>query len=523
MFKFLPIGGVGYIGGNISYLELDSTTILIDTGILFPREDSLGINYLYPDTSLLRDSKFKKIDYLFLTHAHEDHIGGIRHLLQEYPNLPIVSTDYTKSFFQKKYPKLKGNFISISDFKKINDEDFEFFNIRHSIPGVFGFFYNSDRLNSGLLFCTDFRYIEDDRGKNYLSSKLLQEFSKRSKDIILFIDSTNIASSNNSGAFENEIYKNLELEIEPNEDSDIFVTFFPSNIERFSSIVKISNAKGMPVSLAGRSVEFSYSLGLETGLIPPIKNNDYVKGKSVVLLSGSQGDLRGAFRRVFTGNDKKYKPKENDRLLFSSKTIPGNEKSVGEIFNLGSKLGVQINKGNSPLIHSSGHAYRDEILSIISSLKPKVVVPIHLESSFFQDFFKKIDSVSGPEIIRLENYTLLNISKDSKLEKTKLEPLNLKIYLDGGACVDKTIINSRRRLGINGAIFISLSKDDSSKISINHYGVPLFSENLLKNEILKFFLAEWNNKDAAEAVRIKVRHFLSKEIGYKPLVFVHIL
>jgi ribonuclease J len=523
MFKFLPIGGVGYIGGNLSYLELDSTTILIDTGILFPREGSLGINYLYPDTSLLRDPKFREIDYLFLTHAHEDHIGGIKHLLQDYPNLPIVSTEYTKSFFHKKFPKLKANFLSIREFcdKKIGN--FDFFNIRHSIPGVFGFFYKSGDIDSGLLFCTDFRYIKDDLGENYLSSKLLEKYSNSTKDISLFVDSTNIASSNNKGVFEKDIRESLVSELEPEEDSDIFMTFFPSNIERFATIIEICNSKNIPVKLAGRSVEFSYSLGLETGIIPPIKNSNYKRGGSVVLLSGSQGDIRGAFRRVFTGNDKTYKPRPNDRLLFSSKTIPGNEKSVGEIFNLASKQGVVINKGNSPLIHSSGHAYKDEIVSILDSLNPSLVIPIHLESSFFQDFNQKIKTIDGPDIIRLENYTALEISKNSEYKTTTHKPLDLKIYLDGGACTDKTTINSRRRLGIHGALFISLTKDDSRKISLNHYGVPLFSENLLKNEILKFFLEEWNSRDAAEAVRVRIRHFLSKEIGYKPLVFVHIL
>lgn len=523
MFKFLPIGGVGYIGGNLSYLELDSTTILIDTGILFPREDSLGINYLYPDMSLLKDSKFREIDYLFLTHAHEDHIGGIRHLLQDYPNLPIVSTEYTKSFFEKKYPKLKGNFISIKEFcdKKIGE--FEFFNIRHSIPGVFGFYYYSKEIDSSLLFCTDFRYIENDDDPTYLNSKLLTRFSKKTKSTSLFIDSTNIASSNVKGAFEKDIWANLDSEIVQNDNSDIFMTFFPSNIKRFSTIIKICNAKSIPVALVGRSVEFSYSLGLETGLIPPIKDKKYLKGKSVVLLSGSQGDLRGAFRRVFTGNDKSYKPTPGDRLLFSSKTIPGNEKSVGEIFNHASKLGVVINKGTSPLIHSSGHAYEDEIKSIVSSLKPSLIIPIHLESSFFQEFFQKIGGGDKTEIIRLENYTALHIEKDSKFKKVVYEPLDLKIYLDGGTCTDKTTINSRRRLGIHGALFISLTKDNSSKVCINHYGIPLFSENLLKNEVLKIFSEEWNSKDASEAIRVRIRHFLSKEIGYKPLVFVHIL
>ncbi|MFT6068794.1 MAG: ribonuclease J [Bacteriovoracaceae bacterium] len=523
MFKFLPIGGVGYIGGNISYLELDSITILIDTGILFPREDSLGINYLYPNTDLLKGPQFKKIDYLFLTHAHEDHIGGIKHLLQDFPNLPIVATDYTKSFFNKKFPKIKANFISIEDFCKLKVGDFDFFKIRHSIPGVFGFFYKSKIIDSGLLFCTDFRYIKDDKGDGYLCSKLLSKYSKSTNDISLFVDSTNIASSNDSGAFEKDIKENLSADIIEKEDSDIYMTFFPSNIKRFSTIVEIANEKNLPVVLVGRSVEFSYSLGLETGRIPPIKNRKYTKGKSVVLLSGSQGDLRGAFRRVFTGNDKNFKPSQNDRLLFSSKTIPGNEKSVGEIFNLASKLGVFINKGNSPLIHSSGHAYKDEISDIIKTLKPRLVIPIHLESSFFQEFYQKIQEKDGAEIIRLENYTSLEITEGSQYKKTIQESADLKIYLDGGACTDKTIINSRRRLGIHGAIFISLTKDDSRKVKINHYGIPLFSENLLKNEVLKIFLEEWKNNDAEEVIRVRARHFLSKEIGYKPLVFVHIL
>lgn len=519
MFKFLPIGGVGFIGGNVSYMEIDSFPFLIDTGILFPREESLGINHLFPDLEILSDSKLKTPEYLLLTHAHEDHIGGIKYLLKKFPRMKIVCSSYTKAFIEKKFDKLKINLVSLEDFSNEN-KNFNFFNLRHSIPGVYGFSYTNK--DTCILFCTDFRFDPNEDDSNFLNKKLLKKLSLY-KNKVTLLDSTNIASSNDSSLYEKDLLPNIEQEISSS-TQDTFVALFPSNTKRLGSIVDICNKLGRPCCLSGFSMEFSYSLGLSTGYIKPIKNSTYVKGESVVLLTGSQGDLRGSFRRVFTQNDKKFKPCDGDKLLYSSKVIPGNEKNVGEMFNKASEVGVHINKGASPIIHSSGHAYSNEIKEILLNFKPSHVVPIHLETSFFQDFITKIDNLyEGLDIHRLENYKMLNLDKEFTASYVDFEKLDLQIYLDGGEVVDKSVINSRRRLGNTGTLFVSIVKDNYESMKINYYGLPDIAQAEIKSCISKIISDNWSSNDLEEELRISIRHYLSKKIGIKPIVFVHLL
>ena len=155
-------------------------------------------------------------------------------------------------------------------------------------------------------------------------------------------------------------------------------------------------------------------------------------------------------------------------MLFSSKVIPGNEKSVGEMFNQASIAGVSINKGTSPAIHASGHAYASEIINLLKFFEADEVIPIHLESSFFQEFISKVKpALPKLKIHRIENYSGLGFSK-------KYDPLDLKIYLHGGEKCNKSVINNRRRLGNNGALFITVAKDHNNTIEFDSLWCSLF-------------------------------------------------
>lgn len=519
MFKFLPIGGVGFIGGNVSYMEIDEFPFLIDTGILFPKEESLGMDHLYPDLEVLDNELLKSPEYLLLTHAHEDHIGGLKYLNKSYPKIKIVCSSYTREFILKKFPNMKLNLLDTKEFNK-KFPKFNFFKLRHSIPGVYGFNYQDKE--KSILFCTDFRFDLNESDESYLNLDYLKSISDVPKKVAL-LDSTNIASSSDSSVYEKDLYDNLKNEIS-SATQDTYITLFPSNTNRLAAIINICNELNRPCCLAGFSVEFSYSLGLSTGLIAPIKDSTFSKGRSIVLLSGSQGDLRGAFRRVFTSNDKKFKPIPGDQLLYSSKVIPGNEKLVGDMFNKASELGLHISKGKDPCIHASGHAYPDEINSIVKTFNPNHVVPIHLESSFFQEFIQKVsNNFSNLTTHRLENYKMLTLDQKFSPKVTDFEKLDLKIYLHGGQVADKSVINNRRRLGNTGTLFISFVKEDSTSMKINYYGLPDINISELKSEVSRIIINEWSSKDLQESVRIATRLYLNKKIGFKPLVFIHIL
>ncbi len=520
MFKFFPMGGVGYIGGNISYLELDGASYIIDTGILFPREESLGINYLYPSLDILDEREFIKPDFLLLTHAHEDHIGGIKHLLKKFPQIKVICSPYTRLFIEKKFPDFSNELI---DFKDHNKEGLSFFNLRHSIPGVYGFHYYSKKKDYGVFFCTDFRFDPDEKDSNYLNFNLLEKYSKLGKKKFSFVDSTNICSRGNKGLYEKDLFENLKNEFK-NAKKNIYLTTFPSNTMRLSSIIKAANELNKSIKLCGYSVEFGYELGRKAGLIDKIKNEGEGKSSSITILSGSQGDLRGAFRRVFSGNDKKVKPKPGDYLMYSSKIIPGNEKSVGEMFNKASLLGLKINKGHDPIIHASGHAYPFEISSIVNTLNPTDIIPIHLESCFFQDFLSLAENQKFPgEVHCLDNFKGIIYTSSEKIKYIEHDTPDLRLFVHGNEEVSKGVINDRRRLGNSGVLFVSLKREDLSSLKIKCYGLPDFDQTKFEKELLKLLKAEWNNPECEEALRVGLRHYLSKTIGYKPLAFIHLL
>jgi len=520
MFKFFPMGGVGYIGGNISYIELDGTPYIIDTGILFPREESLGINYLYPDLDILDLKEFKEPEYLLLTHAHEDHIGGIKHLLSKFPNIKVICSSYTKLFIEKKFSDFSNELINYKDYEQAG---LSFFNLRHSIPGVYGFHFHSTQNDYGIFFCTDFRFDPNEKDPTFLNQGLLEKFSTLGSERFAFIDSTNISSRNNTGPYEHDLYEHLEKEIAKTKQN-IYLTTFPSNVERLSTIIKICNRLNKNVNLCGFSVEFGYELGIKAGLIEKISNRSDSKNGTVTVLSGSQGDLRGAFRRVFSGNDKKVKPKSGDYLIYSSKIIPGNEKSVGEIFNKASLMGLKINKGHCPTVHASGHAYPEEIVKIVEILSPTDIFPIHLESCFFQEFLElSISRKFQGRVHSLNNFKGIFLNSSKQLKYVEHEAPDLKLFVHGEKEVSKTVINDRRRLGNSGVLLISLKTEDLSSLKIKNYGLPDFDETKLEEAILKLLKSEWNNPECEEALRIGVRHYLSKIIGYKPLVFIHLL
>ena len=520
MFKFFPMGGVGYIGGNISYIELDDTPYIIDTGILFPREESLGINYLYPDLDILDLKEFKEPEYLLLTHAHEDHIGGIKHLLSKFPNIKVICNSYTKLFIEKKFPSFQNELIDTNDYYQ---EGLSFFNLRHSIPGVYGFHFHSIRSDYSIFFCTDFRFNFEEQDKTYLNQDLLKEYSKLGSKKLAFIDSTNICSRNKTGPYEHDLYKNLEKEINEAEQN-IYITTFPSNVMRLAAIIGICNKFNKNVNLCGFSVEFGYEFGRKAGLIDKIINNSNSNNNSVTILSGSQGDLRGAFRRVFSGNDKKVKPKIGDYLMYSSKIIPGNEKSVGEMFNKASLMGLKINKGHNPTIHASGHAYPGEISKIIELLSPSDIFPIHLESCFFQEFVElSKDQQFKGKVHCLDNFKGILLNSNKKIKYIEHEAPDLRLFVHGDQEVNKGVINDRRRLGNSGVLIVSLIKENLSSLKVKKYGLPELDDTNLEEAMLKILKSEWNNPEAEESLRIGLRHYLSKVIGYKPLVFVHLL
>lgn len=514
MFKFLPIGGVGQIGGNISYVEIDETPFLIDTGILFPREESLGIDHLFANLDALENEKPPR--FLLLTHAHEDHIGGLKYIVRRFPQIPIVCSPYTAAFINKKYPKISNEVILYKDFDEL---ELNFFKLRHSIPGVYGFFYKFKKSETGILFCTDFRYDPNERDSEYLNPSLIQKFSTLCKKRYLFLDCTNIASSKASSLYEPDLLDNLESEIS-NAKKDCYVALFPSNTKRLDTLIKIGNKLKKPVLLNGLSVNFNYTIGVETQNTAIISHKSYEKENSIILLSGSQGDLRGAFRRVFSENDKNYKPQEGDTLLYSSKIIPGNEKMVYELFNKASQLGLTINKGTNPVIHSSGHAYSDEINAICESFKATDLIPIHLEHSFFQDVGNKIKS--SLNIHKVENYSELFINNSGKSKISVKEAMDFNIIVEGGSIVDKSVINNRRRLGINGICLVSINKEKRTVMTTS-YGVPELDQNKIDSEVTKLLVNDWNSTDCDEKIRIGLRHFFAKEVGYKPQVFVHLL
>lgn len=472
--KVFALGGLGEVGKNCYCIEYLNQIFIIDAGILFPDDHLLGVDYVIPDFSYLVENQ-DKIVGLFITHGHEDHIGGIPYLLKQISVNKIYASGFAVDLINAKlneFPEVTKptiiNYQHESIFKFLGTE-ISFLRLNHSIPDSFAIIFKT--LEGTIIHTGDFKV-------DFTPVGPLAEYDKLTKlgnegVLLLLADSTN-AMQEGFSISERKVGESIKDMFSRIKDRIIIATF-ASNIYRIQQIIEASVIQKRKVAVFGKSMAKAIEIGLQTGyikapkstFIEPTEINNYRRGELTLLCTGSQGEPMAALSRVANGSHKFIKLIPNDTVIFSSSPIPGNAEGVNKTINALFKSGANVII-NSPLndTHTSGHANQGELKMIHSFAKEKYFMPIHGEYRMLKTHANlAIECGVDPNnTFIMKNGEILLINRDEA--KIEGEAKSGNIYIDGTRIGDfsNAIIHERKSLSNDGLFTIIFTIDVKNKI-----------------------------------------------------------
>ena len=469
--KVFALGGLGEVGKNMYCVMHQDEIIIVDSGVMFPEEDLLGIDYVIPDYTFLKDHA-DKIKALLITHGHEDHIGSIPFLLQTV-NIPrIYAPGQAKALIDKKLEERNikyNNMIIYNENTKIRTKYFniEFFRTTHSIPDSHGIALHTP--NGTIVMTGDFKMDLTPIGPMFDIQKMARIGVQGVT--LLMSDSTN-ATVKGTSISESVVDENLSEIFENEKDSRIILATFASNIYRLKHIIEICRKNKRKVALFGRSMDTSIEIAVKCGfiqdkkiIVTPEEANHLKPSQVCLLCTGSQGEPLAALSRIANGSHKQIKLMPNDIVIFSSSPIPGNGASVAKTINKLYLKGVKVYTNSTNEIHSSGHANQDELKLMIRLFSPKYFAPYHGEYRMLKthcDLAINCDIPKDNTFI-LGNGDVLNILH-GKVSKGGTVPAE-DIYVDGSRIGDvgNTVIKDRKLMSSNGILVVIANVDFAKK------------------------------------------------------------
>lgn len=473
---FYALGGLGEVGKNMYVFDIKEQLFIVDAGILFPDEHLLGVDYVIPDFQYLIENQ-ERIVGLFITHGHEDHIGGIPFLLKKVKIPKIYAAGVAIDLINNKLADYKDLEVPpIIEFKnttilKYIGVELSFIRLNHSIPDSYGIVFKTSH---GNLFHTgDFKFDFTPVGPGCEFDKLAS--LGQEGVLALFADSTNacVEGFTKSEKVVGSSIKDLFSHI----NSRIIVATFASNMYRVQQIIEASYLNNRKVAVFGRSMEKTIEVGQKVGYISAPKGtiidaqdlNNYKLNEITLLVTGSQGEPLAALSRLANGSHKQIKLVPGDTIIFSSSPIPGNKEGVNKTINLLFKNGANVIT-NSPIndTHTSGHASQGDLKLMQTLLKPKFFIPVHGEYRMQKVHTElAVECGCSPEnTFVLENGDVLALTENSCRISGHVPSGD--VYIDGTRIgdIDNTIIRERKMLSDDGLFSIIFTISKSREIIV---------------------------------------------------------
>ncbi len=467
--KILFFGGVGEIGKNMTAIEYGSDIIVIDAGIIFPTEEMPGIDLVFPEITYLTSNK-KKIRGVFLTHGHEDHIGGVPYLMKELlPDTPVYGTKLTLALVDNKLREHRMNsvrLITVRPGDKIKAGAFavNIVNVNHSIAGATALAVETPY---GIIFHSgDFKIDLTPVAGKPIDLSEIAEYGKRG--VLLYLgESTNIERPGFTMS-EKVVGTTLEHLFAEHADRRIIIATFASNVHRLQQIIDIAAKFRRRVALSGRSmfnvVEAAAKIGeitIPEGILVDVeKVKNYFDREIVIVSTGSQGEPMSALTRMAAGEFNKVTIGSNDTIIISASPIPGNERMIYRVINNLTKRGAEVVYESLEKIHVSGHACQEEHKIMHALLKPKFFIPVHGEYrhlkrhvALAQELGMKPSCTFIPDIGTCVEVT------DSSLKQGENFPAGARL-IDGSGFEDlgtSEVLKDRVRLSEEGLFLVSVT------------------------------------------------------------------
>jgi ribonuclease J len=545
--RLVPLGGFGQIGANCLSIEIDNRILVVDCGIIFPSEPKNGVEIKHPPFDYLADKK-EDIAAIVITHGHEDHIGALPFLLSQL-DIKVFTDRYTSKIITSRLEEYnidKKHLINIIEPEQsIDAGGFEItpFYIPHSINGNFAFFASRNGLR--FFHSSDFKLNILQNKSDDDPIKKIENFALQNAPVNLMItDSTGALEEQPSGS-ESQV-KNAIDSIVKSSNGRVFVVLFSSNVERINNLGGIARKYGCKLVLSGKSVITNYYRAVEYKICDSyddvlISENDvskYPLEKMLFLISGTQGEKRSSLGRLAFENHSKISIHTGDKVIFSSRFIPGNELNITRAVNALLEQGAEVlhTKNTESKIHVSGHGSINEIETLIKIIRPENVLPAH--GTF--EFMSRVDNLCSS--LNINSIVLKNgecaFLTDGKLQKSDLIVNSQKVSRCNGFIIDESVLRERKKIGTTGAVFINLfslhSVENSAfenpvKIAVDSFG--LFSVDFKDKEhveLVKVVSSVFKKNRGLDLVKLKkiisteVRRYVKSKTGFKTSISISI-
>jgi ribonuclease J len=468
--RIFALGGLDEIGKNMYGIEYGNEIIVIDAGIKFPSSDMPGVDYIIPNTAYLVQNR-EKVKGIFLTHGHEDHIGGLPFVLRQI-EAPIYGAALTIGLVRSKLEEhglLQRTQLNVFDETstiQLNQMSLRFFRTFHSIPDAFGIVVHTPEGN--IVHTGDFKFdmTPVEKPADLIS---MAEIGQQGV-LALMADSTNSEKSGFTPS-EREVGAAILDSFHACRGRILFATF-ASNVHRLQQVVDAAMACGRRIAIIGRSMEKVFRIGqdlgyirLPHGMLIDVKHIDrFSEHEIVIICTGSQGETNAALTRIANGSHTHVQIYPNDTVIFSSSPIPGNTKNVNRSIDLLFRAGAHVVYGSILDIHTSGHGCQEDLKLMLNIMKPTYLIPIHGEHRMLVQHSRLAQAVGIPSenIFVMDNGQTLRVSRKQALRGKNIPTGNVLVKGNLMSEQENIVMEDRKLLSESGVMIVLLVVDMST-------------------------------------------------------------
>ena len=495
--RYLPLGGLGEVGINMWALEWENKVLVIDAGLMFPQDDMLGIDLVLPDISYLLAPE-REVVGIFLTHGHEDHIGGLPFALKKL-NVPVYGTRLTLGLVK---PKLREHRIlreaelrevRVGDAVQLGPFRVETVAVCHSIPDAVGLSIQTPV--GRVVYTSDFKLDPSPPDGHPTDMERFRRLGDEGV-LLLLSDSTNAERAGRSGS-ERDLHEPFQR-IFRDAPGRIVVANFASNIHRIQHLVRTAAQFERRVAVIGRSLQQNFKtsrelgfLDVPNGLTVPIEDADNIAPSKLLLLTaGSQGEPMSALTRFAAQRHPLVNVKKDDWVVISARPIPGNERMVHQTVNNLYRHGARVFYSEVGNVHVTGHAHRDELREMVEAVRPRYFIPVHGEYRQLLQHAEiaRAAGVADDHVVVVEDGEAVALDAE-KIERTEKIATGL-VFVDGLGVgdVEKVVLRDRRHLAEDGILVVTVTLDrDTGTLRA---GPDVVSRGVIEPDVSSHLMAE---------------------------------